>query len=60
MTQSLQSDRVWPTRSVVIELENDNLVLNCDRQLILMLLNQYIDNACKYSNAGTADYDSSR
>ncbi|MGA3046264.1 MAG: ATP-binding protein [Terracidiphilus sp.] len=41
-------------KKLVIDLENDNLVLNCDRQLILMLLNQYIDNACKYSNAGTA------
>jgi two-component system sensor histidine kinase KdpD len=39
---------------VVIELENDSLVLCCDRQLILMLLSQYIDNACKYSKAGTA------
>lgn len=41
-------------KKLVIDLENDNLVLSCDRQLILMLLNQYIDNACKYSNAGTA------
>jgi two-component system sensor histidine kinase KdpD len=41
-------------KRVVIDIENDNLVLSCDRPLILMLLNQYIDNACKYSNAGTA------
>ncbi len=41
-------------KKVVIDIENDSLMLSCDRQLILMLLNQYIDNACKYSNAGTA------
>jgi two-component system, OmpR family, sensor histidine kinase KdpD len=41
-------------KKVVIDIENDSLVLSCDRQLMLMLLNQYIDNACKYSNAGTA------
>ena len=28
-------------------------MLKCDRQLIVMLLTQYIDNACKYANFGT-------
>jgi two-component system sensor histidine kinase KdpD len=39
---------------VVIDLPDDDLVLHCDRQLMLMLLTQYIDNACKYSIFGTA------
>ncbi len=39
---------------VVIELPDENLVLDCDRQLMGMLLTQYIDNACKYSIFGTA------
>ena len=34
---------------VAIDLPDENLVLTCDRQLITMLLTQYIDNACKYS-----------
>ncbi len=38
---------------VVIELEDEDLVLFCDRQLMVMLLTQYIDNACKYSIFGT-------
>ena len=38
---------------VAIEVEDENLLLSCDRQLIAMLLTQYIDNACKYSNFGT-------
>ena len=38
---------------VAIEIENEDLVLSCDRQLMVMLLTQYIDNACKYSNFGT-------
>jgi two-component system sensor histidine kinase KdpD len=41
------------TMKVAIRLEDDDLVLNCDRQLIVMLLTQYIDNACKYSIFGT-------
>lgn len=41
-------------RKVVIELEDDGLVLHCDRHLILMLLSQYLDNACKYADAGTS------
>ncbi len=39
---------------VVIELPDEDLVLDCDRQLMGMLLTQYIDNACKYSIFGTA------
>lgn len=38
---------------VVIDLDDEDLVLCCDRQLIVMLLTQYIDNACKYSIYGT-------
>ena len=38
---------------VAIEIEDENLVLTCDRQLMVMLLTQYIDNACKYSIFGT-------
>ncbi len=39
---------------VVIDMPDDDLILCCDRQLISMLLTQYIDNACKYSIYGTA------
>jgi two-component system sensor histidine kinase KdpD len=38
---------------VSIDLKDDNLVVCCDRQLMVMLLTQYIDNACKYSIFGT-------
>ncbi len=38
---------------VVIDVKEDDLVLSCDRQLMVMLLTQYIDNACKYSIFGT-------
>jgi two-component system sensor histidine kinase KdpD len=38
---------------VAIELADDNQVVCCDRQLMIMLLTQYIDNACKYSIFGT-------
>ena len=38
---------------VVVEIEDEDLMLTCDRQLMSMLLTQYIDNACKYSNFGT-------
>ena len=38
---------------VAIDLPDDGLTLCCDRQLIIMLLTQYIDNACKYSIFGT-------
>ncbi len=38
---------------VSVDLKDDNLVVCCDRQLMVMLLTQYIDNACKYSIFGT-------
>jgi two-component system sensor histidine kinase KdpD len=38
---------------VSVELQDDNLILCCDRQLMVTLLTQYIDNACKYSTFGT-------
>jgi len=41
-------------RKIVIDLEDDSLMLCCDRQLILMLLTQYVHNACKHSMTGTA------
>jgi two-component system sensor histidine kinase KdpD len=41
------------TMKVAIDLDDDELVLPCDRQLMVMLLTQYIDNACKYSVYGT-------
>jgi two-component system sensor histidine kinase KdpD len=46
------SDRL-ASMKVVVDLPDDNLVLQCDRQLMVMLLTQYIDNACKYSILGT-------
>jgi two-component system sensor histidine kinase KdpD len=39
---------------VTIDLADDEMVVYCDRQLMVMLLTQYIDNACKYSIFGTA------
>jgi two-component system sensor histidine kinase KdpD len=39
---------------VSVEMPDENLILCCDRQLMVMLLTQYIDNACKYSIFGTA------
>jgi two-component system sensor histidine kinase KdpD len=41
------------TMKVAIDLKDDSMVLCCDRQLMVMLLTQYIDNACKYSIFGT-------
>jgi two-component system sensor histidine kinase KdpD len=41
-------------RRVVVDLEDDSLVLRCDRQLILLLLSQYLDNACKYADPRTS------
>ena len=38
---------------VVLDLPDDGFELNCDRQLMIMLLTQYVDNACKYSILGT-------
>jgi two-component system, OmpR family, sensor histidine kinase KdpD len=37
---------------VAVEIADENLLLSCDRQMIVMLMTQYIDNACKYSNFG--------
>ena len=37
-----------------VELPGESVELVCDRQLMSMLLTQYIDNACKYSILGTA------
>ena len=45
-------DRLASMKAAV-EIEDENLVLSCDRRLMVMLLTQYIDNACKYSNFGT-------
>jgi len=39
---------------VAVELEDEDLTVCCDRQMMVMLLTQYIDNACKYSIFGTA------
>ncbi len=39
---------------VAIDVPDESLMLTCDRQLMGMLLTQYIDNACKYSIFGTA------
>jgi len=39
---------------VALDMQDDNLMLCCDRPLMVMLLTQYIDNACKYSIFGTA------
>jgi two-component system sensor histidine kinase KdpD len=38
---------------VELDIPEERLVLECDRQLMVMLLTQYIDNACKYSIFGT-------
>lgn len=46
------SDRL-ASMKVAVELPDENLVLTCDRQLMVMLLTQYLDNACKYSIFGT-------
>lgn len=38
---------------VSVKMQDENMVLLCDRQLMIMLLTQYVDNACKYSILGT-------
>ena len=38
---------------VAVDFPDESLMLCCDRQLMIMLLTQYIDNACKYSIFGT-------
>ena len=45
-------DRV-ASMKVAIDLDDENLSLPCDRQLMILMLTQYIDNACKYSILGT-------
>jgi two-component system sensor histidine kinase KdpD len=44
-------DRV-ASMKVAIDIPEEDMVLHCDRQLMVMLLTQYIDNACKYSIFG--------
>src|SRR5579863_4026770 len=46
------SDRL-ASMKVTIDLPPEGIVLVCDRKLMVMLLTQYIDNACKYSMLGT-------
>ena len=36
-----------------MELPDEEISLLCDHQLISLLLTQYLENACKYSDAGT-------
>ena len=38
---------------VSVLIEDEELAICCDRQLMVMLLTQYIDNACKYSIFGS-------
>jgi two-component system sensor histidine kinase KdpD len=39
--------------SIKIALSRDDLSIRCDRSLLVALLTQYVDNAAKYSIAGT-------
>jgi two-component system sensor histidine kinase KdpD len=39
--------------TIHVELSPSDIALTCDRRLISMLLTQYVDNACKYSDAET-------
>ena len=45
-------DRV-ASMKLVVEQDDENLAVPCDRQMMILLLTQYIDNACKYSMLGT-------
>jgi len=36
-----------------VEIASGDIGFHCDRRLIAMLLTQYLDNACKYSEAGS-------
>ena len=38
---------------VELDIPRERMVFDCDRQLMVMLLTQYIDNACKYSIFGS-------
>ena len=40
--------------TIHVEISPPDLELACDRRLISMLLTQYLDNACKYSDADSA------
>lgn len=46
-------DRIASSK-IVLKLPNETVELFCDRQLMVTLLSQYLDNACKYSNFGSA------
>jgi two-component system sensor histidine kinase KdpD len=46
------SERI-ASMKIAIHVPDESLELCCDRQLMLTLLTQYVDNACKYSNYGT-------
>ncbi len=39
--------------SIRVDLPAEDLTVLCDRRLLTMLLTQYVDNACKYSDAGS-------
>jgi len=39
--------------TVKIEISRDDLAFSCDRSLLVALLTQYVDNAAKYSFAGS-------
>ncbi len=38
---------------VAVQFPTEDLFLHCDRQLMTMVLTQYLDNACKYSQFGS-------
>jgi len=38
---------------VELDIPEERVVVECDRQMLVMLLTQYIDNACKYSIFGS-------
>ena len=40
--------------NICVEIPDERLSLFCDRGLMSMLLTQYLDNACKYANTGSA------
>src|ERR1035437_118255 len=48
----LLGDRL-ASMKVELDIPEKRVVLECDRQMMVMLLTQYIDNACKYSILGS-------
>jgi len=40
--------------SVKVAMSRDDLTIHCDRNLLVTLLTQFVDNAAKYGDAGTA------